>query len=64
MGPVEILKQPRLMIGQRAALCKLKVDPLLKTTSTQLIEYRKFELVASWSFYSYILVSLVWEGTL
>ena len=38
-------KQPRLMLGQRVALCKLTVGPFAKDNSTQLIKRGEVELV-------------------
>jgi hypothetical protein len=57
-------KKPKLLLKQRAVLCKLTTGlPLPRTVHTQCIEHGEVELVYTWSLYLYVLVSLVWEGT-
>lgn len=47
--------------------CSLQTESgtcLLRTTPPQLIEHGEAELIPTWSIQPYILMSLVWEGTL
>ena len=63
---MEVSKHPRLLLGQGNG-CFLQFDngvPLLRTTPTQIIEYREIKLAPTWSLHPYILVSLAWEGAL
>jgi hypothetical protein len=66
---MEIPKQPRLMLEQRATLYKLTAGwgGLPKTTSTQIFGCREVELVPAWSLHPHILVSLLpedaWQAT-
>lgn len=54
---MEIPKQPRLILEKRVTLKTDSKAPLLKTTTTQFIAYRKVELVSVWNLHPYPLVS-------
>lgn len=58
---------PVLKAVDKTMDCSLHTEmrtPLLRTTPTQLIEHGEVELIPTWSIQPYILMSLVWEGTL
>ena len=62
---METPKEPRLLLKQRAALCKLTVGPHWQGQQPQnSLNTEKSKLMPTWSSYPYIPVSLVCEDTL
>lgn len=54
-------------VDAKTMACSLQTDsgaPLLRTTLPQSLKHAEVEQVPNWSLYTYILDSLVWEGTL
>jgi hypothetical protein len=61
-SPLEIPKQPRLLLRQKVTLQKLTAGPRCERQHPH-IKHEKVKLVPTWSFHPYILIFLVQEGT-
>ena len=53
-----------VLLRPNTALCKLAVDFMAGTVHTQLVEHGELELVTTWRLHSYVIVSVIQEGSL